>query len=101
MSVKASHVHAPENCRRYLGDLTDYVDGTLSQELCQEIEAHMALCDNCRVVVNTLTKTVLLYRTMASLDMPDGVKERLYKVLHLEALHTPATSNDQPQDDEG
>ena len=80
-----THKHDLETCRRYLGSLSDYVDGILSDELCAELEAHMAVCDNCRVVVNTFTKTITLYHQLPAPDMPHTVKERLYKVLDLQA----------------
>ena len=41
-------------CRYLLGSLSDYVDATLEGELCAEIERHLAECENCRVVVDTL-----------------------------------------------
>jgi anti-sigma factor RsiW len=78
-----THTHTPESCRRYLGELSDYFDGTLSEELCRELEAHMTECENCRVVVNTFAKTISLYRQMPAPEMPTAVKERLYKVLDL------------------
>ncbi|MBI5961052.1 MAG: zf-HC2 domain-containing protein [Chloroflexi bacterium] len=87
MSTHSHHHHDSESCRRYLGSLSDYADGALTDELCAEIEAHMEGCENCRVVVNTLTKTILLYRQSPAPDMPDAVKERLYKVLHLEKFY--------------
>lgn len=85
MSAGDRHIHTPETCRRYLGELSEYVDGTLSEELCRELEAHMAICENCRVVVNTFTKTISLYHQMPAPEMPNAVKERLYKVLDLNA----------------
>lgn len=78
------HAHKHHNCRQYLGDLSEYVDGVLSDELCREIEAHMAECENCRVVVNTLTKTVTLYHHLPEPEMPHAVRERLFKVLNLD-----------------
>jgi len=84
MSISHPDQHDHEACRRYLSTLSDYADGTLSDELCQELEAHMATCENCRVVVNTLSKTITLYRQMPEPEMPNAVKERLYKVLNLQ-----------------
>jgi anti-sigma factor RsiW len=75
------HIH--ENCQHYLGTLSDYVDGTLSEDLCRELEAHMDTCENCRVVVNTFAKTISLYHRLPAPDVPDEVKERLFKVLDL------------------
>lgn len=79
-----AHEHHEHNCRDYLGSLSDYVDGVLGEELCREIEAHMAECDNCRVVVNTLSKTVSLYHQLPAPEMPHAVRERLFKVLKLD-----------------
>ena len=79
------HEHTHE-CRHLLSSLSDYVDGELEEALCREIESHMADCDNCRVVVNTLTKTVELYRAAPSPDLPTDVRERLYTTLRLDDL---------------
>jgi len=72
-----------ENCRDLLDGLSDYLDGEASAELCAQIQRHMAGCDKCRVVVDTLGKTVMLYRRLPQPDMTDAARERLYKVLDL------------------
>jgi anti-sigma factor RsiW len=78
------HQHSP-HCQQMLGSLSDYIDGQLQAELCAEIEQHIKECDNCRVVVNTLRKTVELYQqTPAHTDLPEPVRERLFYKLHLE-----------------
>jgi len=33
-----------DNCRDWLGSLSDFVDGELQDALCAEIERHMADC---------------------------------------------------------
>lgn len=86
------HDHDRETCRRYLGSLGDYVEGTLEAEVCAEIEAHMASCENCRVVVNTLAKTITLYRQMPTPELPTAVKERLFAVLDLKPFLRDATA---------
>jgi hypothetical protein len=76
-----------ENCRYLLSSLSDYIDGELSEQLCQEIENHMAGCVNCQIVINTLRKTLDLYhKTEESPTIPSDVKERLIKRLILEEL---------------
>ena len=73
------------NCRRLLDSLSEYIDGELGELLCQEIEEHLAECENCRVVVDTLRKTVYLYHaTSEQPEMPVDVRERLFKRLDLE-----------------
>jgi RNA polymerase sigma-70 factor (ECF subfamily) len=75
---------APEGCKDLLNQLSEYVDGELDETLCAEIENHMAGCPDCRAVVNTLEKTIELYRTAGHVDVPSDVEERLYKVLKLD-----------------
>jgi anti-sigma factor RsiW len=72
-------------CHRLIHLLSDYVDGELDESLCRELEEHINGCDNCRIVVNTLKKTVSLYQTEENTcSCPDDVRERLYKRLNLE-----------------
>ena len=73
-----------DNCRHMLGDLSDYLDGEASEEICAEIERHMTGCDDCRVVVDTLRKTVLLYRDLPQPAIPQSARQRLYQALDLE-----------------
>lgn len=78
------HQHSP-NCQQLLGSLSDYLDGQLQAELCAELEQHIKDCDNCRVVINTLRKTVELYQqTTPKAGLPEPVRERLFYKLHLE-----------------
>jgi len=79
------HVHTP-NCQQLLGNLSEYIDGDLQAELCAEIEEHIKGCDNCRIVVNTLRKTVEIYEQTSAIssDLPDPIRERLFLKLNLE-----------------
>ncbi len=78
------HEHG-EGCRELLNQLSDYLDGVLSIELCSEIEQHLKTCKNCTIVVDTLKKTIELYQeTAKSEKMPSEVRQRLYKCLDLE-----------------
>jgi anti-sigma factor RsiW len=74
----------PHQCHDLLRSLSDYVDGTLDESICAEIEKHMAGCDRCHIVVNTLRKTVELYRTLPAPPLPDDVRERLLLRLNLD-----------------
>ncbi len=75
-----------ENCRNLLIQLSDYIDGELEEALCAEIEQHMAGCLDCQAVVNTLDKTIELYRTTGRAHVPREVQKRLYKVLKLDHI---------------
>lgn len=72
-------------CQQLLGSISNYIDGQLQAELCAELEQHIKECDDCRVVVDTLRKTVELYQqTSTRSDLPEPVRERLFYKLHLE-----------------
>lgn len=73
-----------KECKALLGSLSDYVDGTAEDELCRELERHLAECEDCRIVVDTLKKTVYLYHTNTETNLPVAVRERLFKRLKLD-----------------
>lgn len=82
------HVH--KNCQELLGSLSLYIDGELPSELCRELEQHLAECDNCRVVLNTTKRTIdLVHAPLEKPDLPDDVRERLFKRLNLDNYLTP------------
>jgi anti-sigma factor (TIGR02949 family) len=77
--------HSHKNCKAMLGSLSEYIDGELPPELCHEIEQHLAGCDNCRIVLNTTKRTIDLVQMPAEQDeVPDDVRERLFKRLNLD-----------------
>ncbi|GAB4494829.1 MAG: hypothetical protein Fur0016_12890 [Anaerolineales bacterium] len=83
---KPEHTH-DLTCEQLLAAIGDYVEGDLSPEACQEIERHIANCENCRVVVDTLNKTITLYHASArEAEVPAGVRGRLFQVLKLDDL---------------
>lgn len=82
------HIHS--NCTDLLGSLSEYIDGELSPELCREIEKHLAGCENCRVVLNTTKRTIdLVHAPVEKPDLPDDVRERLFKRLNLDEYLNP------------
>ncbi len=75
-----------ELCQELKAQLPDYLDGELQSQVCAEIERHIQGCDNCRIMVDTLKKTITLYRDNGSARVPTDVHERLTRVLDLERL---------------
>jgi anti-sigma factor RsiW len=78
-----SSEHEHPTCRELLDYVSDYIDGELEASICVEVEAHLASCPNCRIMVDTVRKTITLYHSQASTDLPSDVQDRLYKVLNL------------------
>ena len=80
------NIHDHSHCQTLLSSMSEYVDGTLSTELCEALEHHLSECKNCHIVVDTLRKTISLYRqtTDNTPEIPGVVRERLYRTLNLE-----------------
>ena len=76
-----------KDCRDLLNSLSEYVDGSLQEEFCVEIERHMIGCEDCRIVIDTLQKTVESYQTTTEPStVPADVRQRLFHRLDLDAF---------------
>lgn len=65
------------NCPEYVNELNDFLDGTLDDDLCAEIQKHLGECKNCRIMVDTLQQTVKLCRDGKPEPLPEELKSRL------------------------
>ena len=70
-------------CQHLLENMSAYLDSEASAELCAEIEHHLDGCADCRVVVDTLRKTISLYHELPQPELPPEARLRLYKSLDL------------------
>jgi anti-sigma factor (TIGR02949 family) len=85
MMTEPTKHHRHKDCRKLLGSLSEYVDGELDDELCNVLEQHLEHCEDCRIVVDTLKKTVYLYhQTEPAENLPTDIRYRLFKSLKLE-----------------
>jgi anti-sigma factor RsiW len=75
--------HPFGGCADLLPCLSAYLDGEAASALCAQLDAHLAECRDCRVVVDTLTCTVRLYHTLPDPALPEGATARLFAALDL------------------
>lgn len=69
------------DCHDLFEGLSDYIDDEMAEEACREIRQHLETCQNCRVVINTLKKTVSLYNAIPPEALPGDVRLRLHKTI--------------------
>ena len=70
------------NCRQFLNELCDYLDGTEDAQQLVETERHLARCRKCRIVSETTRQTIAMYRRMYRVcTLPLDVEERLTATL--------------------
>jgi anti-sigma factor RsiW len=79
-------MHDHGHCGEYVKYISDYIDGELPPEICARLEAHLLDCINCRIVVDTMRKTIELYQVSSVEDiLPDTVHDRLFARLNLDS----------------
>ena len=66
-------------CNDFLKELTDYLDGTISVTVREELEEHLHWCHDCYVVLNTTKKTIEIYRDNRIYELPDTLRTRLHE----------------------
>jgi predicted anti-sigma-YlaC factor YlaD len=72
------------DCPDLIHELSDYLDGLATPAICAEIEEHLRDCPDCKIMVDTMRKTITLYREQEqTTKLPDDVKDRLFRVLDL------------------
>ncbi len=74
------------HCMQMLGVFSDYLDREAKARLCRRIEEHLKECPECRLYVDTMKKTVVLYRNLGDEKVPAGVSQRLFKTIRLEEM---------------
>lgn len=91
-----THHHGSEGCRSLLEHLSPYLDGEAEEQICREIEQHMASCENCRVVIDTLAGTVRLYQEHGHSRLSGEARTRLYAALDLSDYLNPESAGNEP-----
>jgi anti-sigma factor RsiW len=64
-------------CREAIAVLADYLDATLDVRAGQQLDAHLADCDECRAYLATYRRTVDTVVAAARGPMPDELRRRL------------------------
>lgn len=65
------------NCQELLRAINEYVDGEIDPSICAQLEQHMRGCDGCRIFVDSVKKTVTLFKGEQVFEIPIEVKQRL------------------------
>ncbi|MDF1555447.1 MAG: zf-HC2 domain-containing protein [Deferrisomatales bacterium] len=77
------------SCREILDSLSEFIDAELDPSLCAEIEAHMEGCSPCVAFLNTLKKTVVLYKNCGdATEVPHQVTIDLHRFLRERCVET-------------
>jgi len=70
----------PEMLDRICAELREDIES----EVCRELKEHLAECPDCRAYVDSLKKTVILFRSVPDKNIPEDVQGRLFKSLKID-----------------
>lgn len=71
-------------CKEMLDKLSDYIDGELDPQMCKDLERHMQDCNPCLFFIDSLKKTITLYKYASNEPLPKEVHLRLHDYLKKE-----------------
>lgn len=80
---KILHQHTFD-CAHVFRHICENLDADLNSPQCREIKQHIESCSNCTALLDSLKKTVSLYRTLPIPTIPASSRRELYSVLSLE-----------------
>ncbi len=73
------------DCQHNMIRIHAYIDKALDKTQCLELESHIAGCENCRILVNTLKKTIQLVQMDGQeIQLSVDARNRLLSQLGLE-----------------
>lgn len=65
------------NCKELVYLLSDYLDGSMEEQLRQELSAHIEMCEPCLNFLRTYDKTRILCRQIQPEEIPEEMRQRL------------------------
>lgn len=68
-------------CKDCLKEISNYLEGGLSEDLRRDLEAHLRGCSHCKVVFDTTQRTIELYCDGKLFPLPQEVRSRLHGAL--------------------
>ena len=68
-------------CEEILIALNDYVDGQRDTAVCEALQEHLAQCNPCQLVVDSVRQTITLYKSGQPVELPAELHERLRGLL--------------------
>lgn len=72
-----------KECKPFMERLCEALGEDLSNPLCRELQDHLSQCPDCSLQVDTIKRTVEIYRALPLKEVPNDVQERLRVRLNL------------------
>jgi predicted anti-sigma-YlaC factor YlaD len=69
------------SCKTIIANLSNYLDGNATPEMCQKIEKHLRGCHRCTAVYDSIRKMLVITGDERVFEIPAGYSERLHTFL--------------------
>lgn len=79
------------DCNEVFEQLADYLDEDARADLCRTIEEHLGRCRDCRLYVDELRKTIVLYQADREVPLSPAIQSKLEAVLARAYRDTPTS----------
>lgn len=81
-------------CEELIAHLSSYIDHEMDAALVAEVQEHIAHCRNCRVVLDTTQRLIVLVHDEGQRVIPASQRGALFERLHQAFLSQPQPSDD-------
>lgn len=76
-------------CEELIAHLSNYIDHEMEADLIAEVQEHIAHCRNCRVVLDTTQRLIVLVHEEGQRVIPANQRSALFDRLHRIFLERP------------
>lgn len=78
-------------CDKVYLHICDHLDEEITSPRCRQIKQHLEGCPNCRAYLDSLKKTIVLYKAMPEPPVPADTHRELFRTISsLTHAHAPA-----------
>jgi anti-sigma factor RsiW len=78
-------------CKEAYLHICDNLDADLDSARCREVRKHLASCPDCIAFLDSVRKTVYLYRESPNPEVPSATHKQLFKTIDLAWREHPRT----------
>ena len=72
------------DCKHIWNFISDYIDGTLSEEARVDVQKHLEHCEICSAILDSTRNVIILTADDRVFELPVGFSERLHARINLE-----------------
>ena len=71
-------------CKHVWEHISEYIDGSVGAQLCEDIERHLEHCEICSAILDSTRNILILTADNRTFELPVGYSKRLHERLSKE-----------------